>query len=445
MCPVLVLALSIAGCSTNQTAEDVSPTRIKYVTDSLLVDYVWAGHPVGFDVLSSERYQYIAYYDSARNMCIAQRQYDERHWHKTILPTQVGWDSHNSIVIAEDDLGHLHVSGNMHGDTLIYFRTSTAHDIETFRSHRMTGKEETRVTYPVFFKDTAGDLYFQYRQGSSGDGITYINKYSPESEAWQRIVKDGLFDGEDETNAYPNDPVPGPDGYFHYLWVWRLNPIANTNHNLSYMKTPDFVRFFNTDDEIIPLPVLYRERRVIADPVGPWNGLMNSTKRLSFDSKGRVLLGYHKFDHRGHSQLFLARHNGAHWVQKQVSDWPDFTWEINKRGSLGNGIGLHAIETDSAGHIYVAYSHERYGSGLLKIDEESLDLTEMLPDARLVQFTDMGYTAREGMQINARSDDQEIYHLRWMTLPANYDRPREPPYPPPARLMLYRTTDGHQE
>jgi hypothetical protein len=216
----------------------------------------------------------------------------------------------------------------------------------------MVSQEEDKVTYPVFFKNLDDELFFQYRNGGSGNGITYINRYNIDTKQWIRVLNEGLFDGEQETNAYPTDPVKGPDGYFHYMWVWRLNPIANTNHNLSYVRTKDFIHFENIEGVPIDIPIQYRERRVIADPIGPWNGLMNSSKLLSFDSKDRVVFGYHKFDRQGRSQLFICRYEDDEWINRQVSDWPDYTWDINKIGSLGHAIRLHEIRSDGLVAIY---------------------------------------------------------------------------------------------
>lgn len=401
---------------------------------------VWAGHPVDFNIMTAGDYQYVTYYDSARNMCVAQRNLKNDRWNYTILPSRLGWDSHNYIAIAQDKKGCIHISGNMHGVPLVYFRTSRPHDIKSFRAYSMVDSQEQRVTYPVFFENSAGDLFFQYRDGGSGNGITYINRYDPDDEQWNRVLNQGLFDGEGETNAYPNNPVAGPNGFFHYMWVWRLNPIANTNHNLSYVKTKDFLHFENINGVPIEIPIRYRERQVIADPIGPWNGLMNSTKRLSFDSQGRVIMVYHKFDKKGHSQLFICRYEHEDWLIHQISDWPDYTWAINERGSLGHAIQLNDIRIDSTGHIFVEYGHAKYGNGLLKIDEKNLVLLEDLQGAKLLNIEGLPEDVDEGRQINSKFDSEGRYLLQWKTMPSNFDKPREEPYSHSSTLMLYEIT-----
>ncbi|NND34482.1 MAG: hypothetical protein HKN76_17990 [Saprospiraceae bacterium] len=438
----LLLCVALLAFYHCQSTRETSYTvQEKIVTKSIKVSDVWSGHPVGFDILTIGDRQYVAYYDDNRNMCIAQRGLDQVNWQTKILPSQVGWDSHNSVVMALDREGYLHVSGNMHGDPLIYFRSRKPNDISDFDQLDMVGSEEDRVTYPVFFTNSSDDLFFQYRDGGSGNGITYINRYDAKARKWSRALNQGLFDGEEETNAYPTGPVQGPDGFFHYMWVWRLNPIANTNHNLSYVRTRDFVHFENIEGEAISIPIKYRERKVIADPVGPWNGLMNSSKRLAFDTKNRPVFGYHKFDSEGHSQLFICRYESNNWVINQVSDWPDYTWEINKRGSLGSAIALKDIKTDGKGNILFEYKHAKYGSGILQIDEERLELKKDIKNTGLWEIEEMPSDVIPGMQINQKIDNTGKYILKWQTLSSNFDKPRDPPYPDPSELILYELQD----
>ncbi len=430
-----VLLLTFAQCAVAQISDGITSER--KVVQAIKVADVWSGHPVRFDILTAGQYQYVAYYDANRNMCIAQRKMDGERWKVKILPSRVGWDSHNSIVMTTDKSGFLHVSGNMHADPLVYFRSTKPHDIGEFETHSMVGTEEDRATYPVFFKDGSGDLFFQYRDGGSGNGVTYINRYDHKKGRWERVLDQGLFDGEGETNAYPGNPVIGPDGYFHYMWTWRLTPVANTNHNLSYARTKDFKNFENIRGEAIEIPIKYRERKVIADPIGPWNGLMNSSKKLSFDSNGRVIMGYHKFDKEGRSQLFLCHYHNGEWINRQVSQWPDFSWEINKTGSLGRDIGLYEIKNDGTGHLYMSYSHKIYGSGIMKIDEETLKPKGDFKGATFYSISGLSTDTLPNMQINQFWSDDKKYLLQWQTLPVNFDRPHNPPYPDPTELVLY--------
>ena len=89
---------------------------------------VWSGHPVGFALVTTATRQYVAYYDTNRDLTVAQRALTSDTWTFARLPTTVGWDSHNYIAMDIDSAGFIHVSGNMHAVPLIYFRSTQANN-----------------------------------------------------------------------------------------------------------------------------------------------------------------------------------------------------------------------------------------------------------------------------------------------------------------------------
>jgi len=93
------------------------------VTDTIDIDTVPSWFPVGFCLLTHGDCQYVAYYNAEHEMRVARRRLAGRDWQKAELPSKVGWDSHNSVTMAVDSAGHLHLAGNMHCVPLIYFRT----------------------------------------------------------------------------------------------------------------------------------------------------------------------------------------------------------------------------------------------------------------------------------------------------------------------------------
>ena len=86
-----------------------------------------------------------------------------RHWTSVKPPAAVtGWDSHNYLRLALNHGGCLHCSGNMHNDRLVYYRTGKPFDLATLEHiDYMTGDHEQSITYPVFFKNAAGDLLYR--------------------------------------------------------------------------------------------------------------------------------------------------------------------------------------------------------------------------------------------------------------------------------------------
>ncbi|GMU22062.1 MAG: hypothetical protein AMXMBFR13_21500 [Phycisphaerae bacterium] len=143
---LMLLPASLAGAPPRAASRPA-------VEMSMEVERVWAGHPVGFCLLTHGQRQYVAYYDEQRRMTVAARDLSGDRWERVRLPSRVGWDSHNSIVMAVDDAGDLHLAGNMHGVPLVYFRTRRPGDIGSLeRVEQMVGRDEQRVTYPRFLR-----------------------------------------------------------------------------------------------------------------------------------------------------------------------------------------------------------------------------------------------------------------------------------------------------
>jgi len=75
--------------------------------ETVEVDKVWSGHPVGFALLTRGDRQFVAYYDAERRMTVAARRLGESAWQKAVLPETLGWDSHNYVTMAVDDAGYI--------------------------------------------------------------------------------------------------------------------------------------------------------------------------------------------------------------------------------------------------------------------------------------------------------------------------------------------------
>lgn len=434
----------------------LSAPRAQVLVDSIQVDWVPAGFPVGFDLLTSGDRQYIAYYDSAHDMVVASRRLDSAGLSRQVLPTRVGWDPHNRVVLELDDQGHLHVSGNMHAVPLVYFRTSTPWEAKTLaRVDRMVSSvRESRVTYPGFFRLPAGQLYFSYRQGSSGDGVWYYNKYDsrPGAETWSALHGGApLFGNEGSVNAYfTGGKQPGPDGRFHIAYLWRDTPAAETCHDLGYLRTRDgsLDAWETIDGTPLTLPITIRHQAPSVDPSPIRQGLTNMSNALGFDARNRPILSYHKYDAAGVSQAYNARWSEASrkWEIVQASDWKGYTWAFAGSGSIPREITLEAVEVVD-GKLTQRWVHPKLGSGRWILDGETLR-----PVATLQETPEHAARAPATASTPERSaapdlerhfqwgrgksgDASKRFALRWETLPAN--RGLKPdPVPPDSRLML---------
>ena len=416
------------------------------------VEPVWSGHPVGFALLTDAPWQFLAYYDAERNMTVARRNLNETEWTFKRLPTKVDWDSHNYVTMALDKDKYLHVSGNMHGHPLIYFRSEKPMDIESLqRIPAMVGSFEQRCTYPVFLTGPNGELVFNYRDGSSGDGNTLWNIYDPETKQWSRLFDKPMFDGEGLVNAYHHGPYVGPDGYYHLCWMWRDTPDCETNHTFSYARSKDLRNWENSKGEPLTLPFT-RTTGEIIDDAKPGEGLFNPHQRIGFDLQGRVILSYTKYDENGNNQVYSVRLEEGRWKYHQATDW-SYRWAFQGRGSVPTEISFGAVEIQD-GRLVQTYSHrERERSGRWFLDETTLKPIERAPPPaafpREVGAIEMDFP---GIQARSAWDQTDLgrphqkgdvrYMMRWETQGTNRDRPHAQT-PPPAMLRVLKLESSH--
>jgi len=402
--------------------------------------------PVKFCLLTCGNRQYVAYYDKDHRMTVAGRELGSGKWQYQVLPSKVGWDGHNYVTMTADSQGCLHLSGNMHCDPLVYFRTRKPWDITTFEQiDRMTGEAEDRCTYPKFMRDAKDRLIFHYRVGSSGNGNEIYNVYDPETRTWERLLDTPLTDGHDRMNAYMQGPFRGPDGMFHLAWVWRDTPDCATNHHLSYARSPDLVHWESVRGEACDLPITLEEETLWVDPIPSGGGIINSCVRLTFDSRHRPVISYHKSDAAGNMQVYATRFENGEWVQHQLTDWNE-PIEFSGRGGMPFiGIRIGELERALPGVFAITFRHRDHGRDRILVDEETLapvDPGVAVPDEYPKELTEPridwdGMQARQMPDCGGAEAYGKHYVLQWETLDANHDKPRESPLPPPGMLRLH--------
>ncbi len=385
------------------------------------VDRVWAGHEVPFALVVTEEHIYVGYYDAARQLSVASRPRGSSWWTYARLPSWVGWDSHNRIAMAVDAAGQLHVAANMHNDPLVYFRTSVAGDVRTLARvpAMVDAAAERSMTYPMFLKDAAGRLIFKYRDGGSGRGREIYNVQ--DGGGWKRLLDAPLVDGEGKSSAYFVGPVLGPDGWFHTAWVWRDTPDAATNHDLSYARSRDLVRWERSDGTPLPLPIRLGGAEVI-DPVPVRGGMINNNTVPGFDSAGRVVIAFHKYDAAGNTQMFVARREAKSWRVVQASDWKGFRWDFGGMGSLDFRLRVGTPVMDGK-TLRVPIVRDGKPIDLL-LDGETLARVGERPRVTLADKLASRLAVPAGMQLNTVEDASGVA-IGWATLPPNRDLPRE--------------------
>lgn len=452
MIPVRPLPLLLLIAFTVLRAAGAESNAPVCILSDTLIGQASSATPVGFALLTARGHQFIAYYDADRRITVAGRPLESTNWSSFqpdgILLTNRGrlsnvtdWDAHNYLTLALDRDGFLHLSGNLHVDPLIYYRTRQPFDVTTFeRLDRMTGERESETTYPVFFKNSKGDLIFRYRDGSSGDGSDIYNIYNADTRTWRRLNASPIIDGEGLRNAYASAPRLGPDGLFHMVWVWRDTPDCSSNHRLSYARTKDLINWKTSQGAKLAPPITFKTGEVI-DPAKVKEGLINCSFNFGFDDRKQPVVVYHRYDQNGNSQIYAARPSKKDgWNIVQISDW-NFRWDFSGGGTIPEIILLEPPVLQMDGTFVVGYSMPfGPGSGRLKFDARTLRPLASLPPAAglLPESLSQPLSKYPDMQVRTAVSTEQgrNWVLRWESLPANRDFPRTE-LPPPVELRLY--------
>ncbi|WP_283391131.1 BNR repeat-containing protein [Millionella massiliensis] len=412
---------------------------------TLEIDRVVADFPVDFALVTADPYQYVAYYDSAHVMTVAARRLDEDQWQYQKLPSKVGWDSHNYIAMKVDREGMIHLSGNMHGVPLVYFRTERPHDITTFRPiHRMTGKDETNVTYPRFMDGPDGTLVFHYRGAGPRHANTVYNQYDYATQQWTRLLDTPIMDGEGMC-AYFKGPDLGPDDYYHVVWVWRDTPDCSTNHHLSHARSRDLIHWESAGGVPTELPITIADTAFWVDPIPVRGGIINGAADFGFDHENRPMITYYKYDTAGNSQAYVARWENDAWNIVCLSDW-DYRWEFQGEGSIGTfPIKLTPAQPQDDGLIRIGYRHAQYGTGYWLLDDASLKIvaneiqstdSDVQNDLAQENPSELRKYPRRALDSGTSLPEDHTYRLEWETYPANRDRKRDGAPVEPSTLRL---------
>jgi len=453
-----VLFLAFTACAQTDSGDRnkiIDETQNTESVDQVIsIDKVWAGHPVGFSLLTHQNRQYIAYYNANRNMVVGQRNLSDAKFELTILPatsretsggtsTVLGWDSHNSVTLGIDPEGYLHLAGNMHVNPITYFRSTKPNDIASLKQEMsMVGTNETRCTYPHFMTTREGELIFHYRDGASGSGNEIYNLFNSKTLKWQRLLDTPLTDGQGLMNAYQTQPTLMADNWYHVYWVWRDTPDCSTNHDLSYIKSADLKNWFNAFGEPVKLPVTLDNKSVIVDPIPVKGGIINLAASLCFDNEGKPIFAYHKYDAAGNLQFYTARLSGKKWVIKQLTDW-NYRWEFSGNGSITTEVRVGEFKNRGDGYYELAYGHIKYGNGTFLLNEKMEICGQVrkpsLPSAiSKLEGTFSGLQVRTSSDLDENKNDPVRYLLKWETLPANRDQARSEPWPSPSQLYLFK-------
>jgi len=316
--PLLLLVLSLH--ISTLTAQSQQPNRARLIP----IAEGWARNQVNTVIFrrnsmtSHGRSQYVAFYDAHARVILAKRRLGATHWQlRTTQYEGKAKDAHNSISIAVDGEGFLHMAWNHHDSPLQYCRSVRPGSLELETMGAMVGNSEDRVTYPEFYSLPNGSLLFLYRDGVSGGGNLLLNRYDLKKKRWTRL-QDKLIDGEGKRNAYPQMAVD-VHGTVHLSWVWRESPDVATNHDMCYAKSTDGGKTWQKySGEQYRLPITAKTAEYVWR-IQPGSELINQTS-MSADTHGRPYIAtYFRPPAQLVPQYHIIHHDGERWRASQVT------------------------------------------------------------------------------------------------------------------------------
>lgn len=263
------------------------------------VDEGWAGNSVNTVVfrknslVTHNNVQFISYYDADGFVVLGKRKLNEQNWElkRTAYKGNIK-DAHNSISIAVDGKGYLHMAWDHHNHPLRYVKSKEPLSLELTEKMPMTGKDENRLSYPEFYHLPNGDLLFFYRDGGSGNGNLVMNRYDVATQQWSR-VQTNLIDGEGKRNAYWQACVDAK-GTIHVSWVWRESPDVASNHDMSYALSKDGGSTWQkSTGEVYQLPIKMSTAEVVC-VIPQSSELINQTSMTTDIDGNAVIASYWK-------------------------------------------------------------------------------------------------------------------------------------------------------
>ena len=245
---------------------------------------VWSGHPVGFALVTTATRQYVADYDTNRDLTVAQRAFTSDTWTSVRLPTTVGWDATTTspwTSTAPASSTCRATCTRCHWSTSAAPRQTTPPPSPARRWSAATNP----AAPPLFFHDTAGNLVFNYRDGSSGSGNHIFNIYDAGTKTWRRLLNAPFTDGQGQRNAYPVARCSGPmpSG----TWSgWARDGRRRDQPRSVLRAQPRFVQWETAAGANLTLPITLATSDIV-DPVPVNGGMINNNTKVGFKCQNR--------------------------------------------------------------------------------------------------------------------------------------------------------------
>ncbi len=402
-CVVFILILFSYGCINEEGIGIRVKPNIVLIEENALSCYqgiygnVINGQSFQQDIIFSiSGYQYTAYYNQYRELCLARRETNKNAWEVLCLDgyrfsndSQFDNDTHNTISLGyclKD--GTLHIAFDTHSSPLNYV-VSVKGLVTNPRSFKwnnsifspisnslINGVPLNEFSYPSFVSTSQGDLLLGYRDGYSGILQYKISLYDGGTSSWNPpyVIIDGSGKYEDYFSG--SSFVRGPyvnglsinrqNGELFVSWTWREEIRSNTTSNrdiyasISQNNGKDWLDI--QGKKIIPETgndgISTETKGVIVRKLDRGWGLMNQQAQ-SFDRKGNphIIMYFRK---EWNPIPDFAKLNDGQFVHFYLKDT---SWIENKIPFMGNRPKFVFNKQNDIYLIFLNKDHFDYVSG----------------------------------------------------------------------------------
>lgn len=289
--------------------------------------------------ISGTTYQVCIYYSEDAYVVIGKRTLPGGAWtlyHKADLGA-VSARNHAGPAIEIDADGYIHlVFDTYHDGPANYYRSdnpiSSWTGILTNIGEFTGAGHEGDISYPTFFRDPLGTLYFFHRQGQPADSDIFLRVYDEDTTSWAGVTgaeADGLIiEGHNEVPEYgaylfgipqfTSDWDGAGTGYMYIFWTWRTGASGrDSNKDVMCLKW-DGTNWYQFDGTSQTMAATTTNADVVYS-VGP-NADMHNQNGFCLDNNDYPVVTLIKEDGSSIRQLYALYWDGDSWETQQITN-----------------------------------------------------------------------------------------------------------------------------
>lgn len=189
----------------------------------------WAGNSVNCvpfrkdAVLTRSGLRYATFFDETGDIVVVRRDLSQGSLQRVRLPNErKPHDAHQSISLAVDPAGRIHLAYGAHCQPLLVTRSRSSNFGDGFEEPQ---ERFEKATYPMFLTLADGSLALLYRHGQHNAGEIRTEYLAADGTRWIARPQP-LISGFGEpwsSGPYLNTPVIADDGTIYLFVVWRMN------------------------------------------------------------------------------------------------------------------------------------------------------------------------------------------------------------------------------